>query len=77
MALLGKQTQELYIDVPLLSQAHPKQNERFFIPNYHIYRTDGFPERRGGTAIEVRKAFATTVQTCLSLFQKKSHGSAY
>jgi hypothetical protein len=27
----------------------------FFIPNYHLYRTDRFTGRKGGTAIAVRK----------------------
>jgi hypothetical protein len=27
----------------------------FFIPKYHIYRTDRYPGRKGGTAIAVRK----------------------
>jgi hypothetical protein len=33
------------------SQIH----ERFFIRNYHFYRTDRFLGRKGGTAIAVRK----------------------
>jgi hypothetical protein len=27
-----------------------------FTPNYNIYRTDGFPARKGGTAVAVRKS---------------------
>jgi hypothetical protein len=41
--------------VALLSETHLKPYERFFIPNYHIYRTDRFPARKGGTAVAVRK----------------------
>jgi hypothetical protein len=26
-----------------------------FIPNYHFYRTDGYPGREGRTAVAVRK----------------------
>jgi hypothetical protein len=36
---LRKQLQDLHIDVALLSETHLKPHERFFIPNYHIYRT--------------------------------------
>jgi hypothetical protein len=50
-----KQLQDLHIDVALLSETHLKPHERFFIPNYHVYRTDRFPGRKGGTAIAVRK----------------------
>jgi exonuclease III len=52
---LNKQLQELHIDVALLSETHLKLHERFFIPNYHFYRTDRFPGRKGGTAVAVRK----------------------
>jgi hypothetical protein len=37
------------------SQRHLKSQERFFIPNNHFYRTDRFPERKGRTAVAVRK----------------------
>jgi exonuclease III len=36
---LNKQLQSLHIDVALLSETHLKPHERFFIPNYHFYRT--------------------------------------
>jgi hypothetical protein len=52
---LSKQLQELHIDVALLSDTHLKPHERFFIPNYHFYRTDSLPGRKGGTAVAVRK----------------------
>jgi hypothetical protein len=41
--------------VALLSETHLKPHERFHIPNYHFYRTDCFPGRKGGTAVAVRK----------------------
>jgi hypothetical protein len=52
---LSKQMHELHIDVALLSETHLKPHEKFFIPNYHFYRTDRFPGRKGGTAVAVRK----------------------
>jgi exonuclease III len=52
---LSKQLQNLHIDVALLSETHLKPHERFFIPNYHTYRTDRFPGRKGGTAVAVRR----------------------
>jgi hypothetical protein len=32
-----------------------KPQERFIISNYHFYRTDHYPGRKGGTAVAVRK----------------------
>jgi exonuclease III len=52
---LSNQLQELRIDVALLSETHLKPHERFFIPNYHFYRNNRFPGRKGGTADAVRK----------------------
>jgi exonuclease III len=52
---LSKQLQDLHIDVALFSETHLKPHERLFIPNFHFYRTDNFPGRKGGTAIAVRK----------------------
>jgi hypothetical protein len=43
------------IDVALLSETHLKRHERFYIPNYHFYRSDRFLGKKGGTAIAVRK----------------------
>jgi hypothetical protein len=39
----------IYADVPivLLSETHLKPRERFFIPNYHFYRTESFQGRKG------------------------------
>jgi hypothetical protein len=52
----SKQLQELHINVAL---THLKPHERVFIPNYHIYRTDRFPGRKGGTGVTVRKGIPT------------------
>jgi hypothetical protein len=52
---LSKQLKDLHINVALLSETHLTPHERFFIPNYHFYWTDHFPERKGRTAAAVRK----------------------
>jgi hypothetical protein len=57
---LSKQLQDLHIYVALLSDTHLKPHERFFIPNYHFYRIDRFPGRKGGTAVAVRKGIPHT-----------------
>jgi hypothetical protein len=44
---LSKQLLNLHIDVALLSETHLKPRERSFIPNYHFYRTERFPGRKG------------------------------
>jgi hypothetical protein len=44
---LSKQLQDLHTDVAVLSETHLKPHERFLIPNYHFYRTDRFPGRKG------------------------------
>jgi hypothetical protein len=41
--------------VALFSETHLKPHERFFIPNFHFYRTDRYPGRKGGTAAALRK----------------------
>jgi hypothetical protein len=41
--------------VALLSETHLKPHERFFIPNYHYYRTNCFQGRKVKTAVAVRK----------------------
>jgi exonuclease III len=53
---LSKQLQDLSIDVALFSETHLKPHERFFIKNYHVYRMDRYPGRKGGTAIVVTKS---------------------
>jgi hypothetical protein len=54
---LSKQLQDLSIrvDVALFSETHLKPHERFFITNYHVYRMDRYPGRKGGTAIAIKK----------------------
>jgi exonuclease III len=52
---LSKQLQDLHTDVALFSETHLKPHERFYIPNYHLYRIDCHPGRKGGTAVAVRK----------------------
>jgi hypothetical protein len=56
---LNKQQQELPVDVALFSETRLKSHERFFFPNYHLYRTDRYPGRKVRTAVAVRKAFPT------------------
>jgi hypothetical protein len=52
---LSKQLQDLHIDVALFSETHLKPHDRFHIQNYHFYRIDRDPKRKGGTAVAVRK----------------------
>jgi hypothetical protein len=52
---LSKQLQDLHIDVVLFSETRLKPHDRFHIQNYHFYRIDRHPERKGGTAVAVRK----------------------
>jgi hypothetical protein len=52
---LSKQLQDLHVDVALFSETHLKLHGRFFFPNFHFYRTDRHPGRKGGTAIAARK----------------------
>jgi hypothetical protein len=52
---LSKQLQDLSIDVALFSETHLKPHERFFITNYHVYRMDRYPGRKGGTTIAIMK----------------------
>jgi hypothetical protein len=43
-----------HIDVALLLETHLKPHERFFIPNYHLYRTDRLSGKKDVTAVEAR-----------------------
>jgi hypothetical protein len=52
---LSKQLQDLHVYIALFSETHLKPHERSFIPNYHFYRTDRHPGRKGRTAVAVRK----------------------
>jgi hypothetical protein len=40
--------------VALLLETYLKPQERFFIYNYHVYRTDRFLNLKGGTTVAVR-----------------------
>jgi hypothetical protein len=48
---LSKQLQDLHVDVALFSKTHLKLHERFFLPNYHVYGTNRYPSRKGGTSV--------------------------
>jgi exonuclease III len=52
---LSKQLQDQHVDVALFSETHVKPQKRSFISNYHFYRTDRHPGRKGGTAVAVRR----------------------
>jgi hypothetical protein len=52
---LSKQLQDLHVDVALFSESHLKPHELFFILNYHFYRTDRHPGRKGETSVAVRR----------------------
>jgi hypothetical protein len=45
----------VHIDVALFSETHLKPHERLCILNYHFFRTDHHPGRKGGTAVAVRR----------------------
>jgi exonuclease III len=53
---LSRQLQDLHVDVALFSETQLKSHERFFIPNFQIYRINHYQGRKGGTAVAVRKA---------------------
>jgi hypothetical protein len=46
--------------VTLLSGTHLKPHERFSIRNYHVYRTDCYPDLKVGTPVAVRKGIPHT-----------------
>jgi hypothetical protein len=52
---LSKELEDLHTDVALFSETHLKPHERFFIPNYHFYRIDRYPGRKGWTTIAVKE----------------------
>jgi hypothetical protein len=51
---LNKLLQDRCVDVALLSKTYLKPHDRFFIYNYHVYRTDRFPNLKGWAAVEIR-----------------------
>jgi hypothetical protein len=50
---LRKQLHEQHTDETLLSETRLKPHGWFFIPNYHFYRTDGFPGSNCGRVVAV------------------------
>jgi hypothetical protein len=52
---LSKQLEDVCIDVDLFLMTRLKSHQRVFSPNLHIYRKDRCPDRKGGTAVAVRK----------------------
>jgi exonuclease III len=66
---LSKQLEDLRIDVALFSETHLKPYEKFFLQNYHVYRIDRYPGRKGGTAIAVRKGIPHNHVNLPLLFQ--------
>jgi hypothetical protein len=46
---------DLHVDVALFTETDVKPHERFLISNYHFYRTDHHPGRKGRTAVSVRR----------------------
>jgi len=63
-----------HVDVALLLEAHLKPHEKFFIPNYDVYRTNCFPVLNKETAIAVRKVSHITVLTYLLLCRQQKPG---
>jgi hypothetical protein len=57
----SKQLQDLHLDVALFLEIHLKPHAKLFISNYHLYRTDRHPGRKGGTAVVVRRDVPTTM----------------
>jgi hypothetical protein len=53
--VFNKQLQGLHINVTVRPETRLEPPERFFIPNYHFYRTDSLPGRESGTAFAVRR----------------------
>jgi hypothetical protein len=52
---LNKQLQHLHIDLALFAETHLKPHDRSHIQNYNFYQIDREPERKGGTAVAVRR----------------------
>jgi hypothetical protein len=52
---LSRQLKDLHVDVALFSEKSSKIHEWFFIQNFHFYRTGRYPDRKGITAVSVRK----------------------
>jgi hypothetical protein len=65
---VSKQLQELCIDVILVSATYFKSHKRIFNSNYHVYRTDRFPDTKGGTAVAIRNGVPINHLDLLPLF---------
>jgi hypothetical protein len=61
-------------DVALISEIHLKPHARFFIANYHFYRTDRFPGREGRTTVAFRKGIPHTHVDLSSLVSVEATG---
>jgi hypothetical protein len=57
---LRKQLQELKTDVALFPETDLIPHIRFYIRNYHIYRTDRQDRHKGGTAAAAKKGVPHT-----------------
>jgi hypothetical protein len=60
--------------VALFSKTHLKPHERFFILNFHFYRTDRHPGIKGGRAVAVRKGIPHSHVDLPSLFSIEATG---
>jgi hypothetical protein len=66
-----------YTYMALLSETRLNLHERSFILNYHLYRTDSYPGRKGGTTIAVIKRVPRNHVDLPPFLQYKKQGSAY
>jgi hypothetical protein len=74
---LSKQLQGLLIDVALFSETYLKPHERLFVQNYHFYRNDRLPGRKGRTAVAVRKGILQNHVDLPPLVSVEATGTAY
>jgi hypothetical protein len=58
----------------LCFQRHISNPTIFFIPNFHFYRTDRHPGRKGGTAVAVRKGLPHNLVDLPSLVSVEATG---
>jgi len=71
---LSKQLQAERIDVALLSETHLKPHERYCIRNFHVYRTDGHPDVKGGIAVAVIKVLYIPCRPNSPCFYRRRRG---
>jgi hypothetical protein len=74
---LSKQLQGLHIDVGLFSETRLKPREKLFVPNYHFYQIDCYPERKARTAIAVRKGIPHMTSSCFGTSNRGLHTNWY